>query len=129
MSKKKIYSKHLQKGRFYVHGDKHGGHPALLYKKRDNKNMYYIIIFTSSPGRKRTKLRHNLDSTRVKKSFVHNYPSVAKRRDLGGKVLTILKLNKEDKPLVKSIQKKKWFTETNKGFQCANHLHLLKQIL
>ena len=37
MSKKKIYNKHLEKGRFYIHSDGHGGHPALLYKKRDKK--------------------------------------------------------------------------------------------
>ena len=40
MSKKKLYKKHLQKGRFYVHGDNNGGHPAFLYKKRDRKNLY-----------------------------------------------------------------------------------------
>ena len=38
MSKKKFYNKHLEKGRFYIHSDGHGGHPALLYKKRDRKN-------------------------------------------------------------------------------------------
>ena len=107
MSKKKIYNKHLEKGRFYIHSDRYGGHPALLYKKKDRKNMYFIIIFTSSPGKKRTKLKHSLDPDKTKKSFVHNYPSVAKRRDLGSKELTRLKLNKEDKPLIKVIQKKK----------------------
>lgn len=107
MSKKKLYNKHLEKGRFYIHSDRCGGHPALLYKKRDKKNMYFIVVFTSSPGKKRTKLKHSLDSSRTKVSFVHNYPSIAKRRELGGKVLTRLKLNKEDKPLVKCIEKKK----------------------
>ena len=45
MSKKKIYSKHLEKGRFYIHSDGHGGHPAILYKKRDNK-IYILLLFS-----------------------------------------------------------------------------------
>ena len=107
MSKKKIYNKHLEKGRFYIHSDRHGGHPALLYKKNDSKNLYYLIIFTSSPGRKRTKLTHSIDPARVKTSYAHNYPAIAKRRDLGKKPLTRLKINKEDKPLIRVIKNKK----------------------
>ena len=38
MSKKIVCGKHLQVGRFYIHSDAHGGHPALLYKKNDKKN-------------------------------------------------------------------------------------------
>ena len=38
MSKKKIYNKHLEKGRFYHRSDSKGGHPALIYKKSDRKN-------------------------------------------------------------------------------------------
>ena len=107
MSKKKLYSKHLQKGRFYVHGDCNGGHPAFLYKKRDNKNLYFLVIFTSSPGKKRIRLKHSLDATRTKKSFVHDTPTISKRKDIGRKPLTRLKINKEDKPLIKMIEKKK----------------------
>ena len=116
MSKKKIYNKHLEKGRFYLHNDKHGGHPAFLYKKRDGKNMYYIIIFSSSPGPKRKRLKFSIEPIKVKVSFVHNTPSIVKRRDLGSKKKNGLKINKEDKPLIKSIEKKKWFTETDNGF-------------
>lgn len=121
MSKKKIYNKHLERGRFYRHNDKHGGHPSLIYKKRDNKNRYYIIIFTSTNGPKRTKLKHSIEPIKIKMSFVHNTPTIAKRRDLGSKPMEGIKVNKEDKPLIKSIEKKKWFTETNKGFPDANH--------
>lgn len=127
MSKKKIYNKHLEKGRFYVHNDKHGGHPALLYKKRDKNNMYFIIIFTSSFGPKRTKLKHSIEPTKVKISFVHNSPTIAKRRDLGSKPMNGLKIDKEDKPIIKNIKKKKWFTETNKGFPTCESLHILNQ--
>ena len=125
MSKKKIYSKHLEKGRFYIHSDSHGGHPALLYKKRDKKNIYFVIIFTSSPGRKRTRLKHSIEPKKVKKSFVHNLPTIARRRDLSKKEMTGLKINKEDKPLIETIKRKKWFTETNKGFLHANHHNYL----
>ena len=107
MSKKKIYGKHLEKGRFYIHTDKHGGHPALLYKKRDNKNMYYIVIFTSSPGPKRKRLKHSIEPIKIKISFVHNSPTIAKRRDLGRNKLEGLKIHKDDKPLIKVIKNKK----------------------
>lgn len=107
MSKKKIYNKHLEKGRFYIHNDKRGGHPSLLFKKRDSKNMYFIIIFTSSNGPKRTRLKHSIEPIKVKVSFVHNTPTVAKRRDLGSKPMIGLKLNKEDKPLIEFIKRKK----------------------
>lgn len=107
MSKKKIFSKHLEKGKFYIHNDKHGGHPSLLYKKRDQKNTYYIVIFTSSNGPKRTKLKHSVEPIKVKISFVHNSPTIAKRRDLGSKPMTGLKINKEDKPTIRTIEKKK----------------------
>ena len=55
MSKKKFYNKHLEKGRFYTHSDCQGGHPALLYKKRDKKNMYFVVVFTTKPGKKKNK--------------------------------------------------------------------------
>ena len=107
MSKKKIYSKHLEKGRFYLHNDRNGGHPSLLYKKRDNKNMYFIVVFTSKPGKRRTKLKSSIEPSRIKVTYVHNLPIVSRRKKIGSKVLTRMKLHKEDKPLIKSIEKKK----------------------
>lgn len=107
MSKKKIYNKHLEKGPFYIHSDGHGGHPALLYKKRDKKNVYFIVLFTSSPGPKRIKLKHSIEPIKVKVSFVHNTPSKSKRRDLESRQLVGIKVNKEDKPLIESIKRKK----------------------
>ena len=107
MSKKKIYSKHLEKGRFYLHNDRNGGHPALLYKKRDKKNMYFVVVFTTKPGKRRTRLNFSIEPSRVKITYVHNLPVMSKRKDIGKKELTRMKLNKEDKPLIKSIEKKK----------------------
>ena len=100
MSKKKIYNKHLERGRFYIHSDGHGGHPALLYKKSDKKNSYFVIVFTSSPGPKRIKLKHSIEPIKVRVSFVHNTPSKSKRRDLGSRPLEGIKINKEDKPKI-----------------------------
>ena len=107
MSKKKIYNKHLEKGRFYIHSDGHGGHPSLLYKKRDNKNEYYVVVFTSSPGPKRIQLKHSIEPIKVKISFAHKYPIKGKRRDFGSRPLSGIKIHKDDKPTVKSIEKKK----------------------
>ena len=107
MSKKKIYNKHLEKGRFYIHADGNGGHPALLYKKRDKNNLYFILIFSSSPGPKRRKLKHSIQPAKIKQSFIHNSPTIAKRRDLGRKKLNGIKIDKEDKPLIESIKRKK----------------------
>ena len=110
MSKKKLFSKHLEKGRFYIHSDGHGGHPSLLYKKSDKKNKYYIVIFTSSMGPKRKELKHSIESIKVKTSFVHNTPKVVKRRELSSFPMEGLKIHKDDKSLIKSIEKKKWLT-------------------
>ena len=107
MSKKKIYSKHLEKGRFYIHSDGRNGHPALLYKKIDKKNMYFVLVFTSSRGPKRKMLKHSIEPTRIKTSYVHNTPKISKRRELGRKPLTGVMINKDDKPLIKTIEKKK----------------------
>ena len=107
MSKKKIYNKHLEKGRFYIHSDGHGGHPALLYKKSDKKNIYFIVVFTSSPGPKRKQLKHSIEPIKIKISFVHNTPKISSRRELGRKPMNGLKIDKEDKPLIKTIKRKK----------------------
>ena len=107
MSKKIIYSKHLEKGRFYIHSDGHGGHPALLYKKNDKKNKYYVIVFTSSPGPKRTKLKNSIEPSKVESSYVHNSPVFAKRKDLGSRSLIGMRISKEDKPLINVIKNKK----------------------
>ncbi len=107
MSNKKIYNKHLEKGRFYVHSDARGGHPALLYKKRDKKNLYFIIVFISSDGPKRKKLKHSIEPIKIKVSFVHNAPKVSKRRELSSTPMIGLKIDKEDKPLIEFIKRKK----------------------
>ena len=107
MSKKIIYSKHLVVGKFYLHSDGHGGHPALLYKKIDKLNAYYIIVFTSSHGPKRQQLQHSIEPEKVKNSYVHNTPKIVKRRELSSKPMFGLKIHKDDKPLITIIKNKK----------------------
>ena len=107
MSKKIIYKKHLLKGRFYLHDDRNGGHPAYLYKKIDRKNKYYIVLFTTSKGFKRKKLKHGIEIASQKQNYVRTSPFVTKRRELSKKELTRFKINKEDKPLIKYIERKK----------------------
>ena len=107
MSKKKLFSKHLEVGKFYIHSDGHGGHPALLYKKNDKKNKYCVIVFTSSDGPKRKRLKHSIQPEKIKTSYVHNSPVIAKRKDLGRKPLDGIKIDKEDKATIKVIKRKK----------------------
>ena len=126
MSKKKIYNKHLEKGRFYIHSDGHGGHPALLYKKNDKKNFYSVVIFPSSPGPKRKRLKFSIVPIKVRVSFVYTTPSKSKTRDLGSRPLEDIKINKEDKPLIESIKRKKWFTRPTTDLTCES-LHILNQ--
>ena len=105
MSKKKLCSKHLEKGRFYIHSDGHGGHPALLYKKNDKKNLYFVVVFISSNGPKRKKLKYSIQPEKIKTSYVHNSPVIAKRKDLGRKPLSGIRINKEDKATIETIKK------------------------
>ena len=107
MSKKKIYKKHLEKGKFYTHSDLYGGHPALLYKKYDRKNEYYLIIFTSSFGPRRIRLKHSIQPSKVKISYVHKNPTVAKRRQIGSKELKGMKVHKDDKATIEVIKRKR----------------------
>ena len=106
MSRKKIYSKHLEKGRFYIHSDGHGGHPALLYKKRDKKNKYYLVVFTSSPGPKRIKLKHSIEPIKVRVSYAHNTPKISKRKELSSFPMIGLRIDDEDKITIEIIKRK-----------------------
>ena len=40
MSKKKIYNKRLEKGRFYVHNDKHGG----FFIRKEIKTICILLL-------------------------------------------------------------------------------------
>lgn len=120
MSKKKIYNKHLEIGRFYHRSDAKGGHPAYLYEKSDKKNIYKCLVFTSSWSKNVIQLRASIDiDYPYKKYYVHRPPFVGKRRDFGSKPLTRLRINKMDKKLIKI--KKMIHGLTALQETCANH--------
>ena len=104
----KRYNKPLTKGKFYRIKDSSGGHPSKLFKKNTKKNKYWIVRFTSSPGRHRTKLKHQIDPQRDGDSFVINNPSVEKYENFAKPYpLDNLRIHKDDLELVRKIQKKK----------------------
>lgn len=106
---KKEYGKKLLKGRFYWHqdGSKKRFHPTLIYKKNDDKNLYYIVCFTSSKGRGRRKLFENTHPTSNEECYVLNNPRCAKRKSFGSQLPSFRVCNKRDKITIKRIQKKK----------------------
>ena len=127
MSKKIIYNKHLEKGRFYIHSDGHGGHPALLYKKNDKKNKYYVVVFTSSDGPKRQVLKHSIEPGKIETSYAQNTPKIVKRKDLGRNELKGLKISKEDKKIIETIKRKKVIHKTVSDLYVRITVKLLNQ--
>ncbi len=107
MSRKKYFAKRLLKGKFYYHADTKGGHPAYLYKKKDNKNMYFVILFSTSYRYGRRKLKKSIEPGRNKESYATENPSIVKRRELSSKELTRLRIHKVDKPTIEVIKRKK----------------------
>ena len=102
------YKKPLIKGKFYRIKDSNGGHPSKLFKKSTKKNRYWIVRFTSSPGRHRTKLKHQIDPSRNGDSFVINNPTIEKYEDFSSPYpLDNLRIHKDDLKIVRKIQKKK----------------------
>ena len=99
MSKKVIYNKHLEKGRFYSVN----GHPGMIYWKNDKKNSYKAIVTGTSPGRHKTKLKHPTEA-KVDTSFVNNRPVLGKRKHFGSKELKGMKFHKDDKKLINEIK-------------------------
>ena len=103
MSKKKVISKHIQKGRFYhFHEGSPTGHPGMVFWKNDSKNLYLALTTDTSLGPHRTKL------TKVNEhqaNFVQNKPLLAKRKDIGG-LRENIEFNKKDKKLLKDISKR-----------------------
>ena len=103
MAKNKIK---LFKGRFYTNYKSGGNHPSLLYKKNKRKNNYSCVIFDSTSGRHRTKMKHPISPDR-KTSFIQNRPMICKKNDFGNHQLNGLSINKEDKILVEIVKRRK----------------------
>ena len=103
MSKRK--KNKLLKGKFYIVYTS-GNHPSLIFKKNKKKNRYDAIVFGTAGGHHRTILQHPI-SPNVKQSVIHNRPIRGTRRDFGDKELFGLSVNKADKPLIKTVKRKK----------------------
>ena len=104
MSHKKIFNKHLEKGKFYSINR----HPGLIVFKNDMKNIYIGVVTGTSKGRHQTKLKHPTEPT-VNVSYVKNRPILAKRKHFGSKELIGMKVHSEDRIIIKIISRRKPF--------------------
>ena len=102
MSKKKIYNKHLEKGRFYSVNK----HPGLIIYKNDSRNIYCAIVTGTTKRKHQTRLSHPTEQ-RVKASRVTNRPVQGKRKHFGSKKLVGMKIHKDDRILIRIIKKRK----------------------
>ena len=82
-----------------------GGHPALIFKKNRRKNKYDAVIFGTTEGKHRTKLKHPISNS-VKQSVVHNRPIRGTRKDFGDKELTNLKIDRSDKTIIEVVKRR-----------------------
>ncbi|MCR5786132.1 MAG: hypothetical protein K6G28_00300 [Acholeplasmatales bacterium] len=106
ISKKVIYTKHLRKGTFHIHGDKNGGHPALIVEKNDKKNSYKLLKFTHQARADRTKLNRNIDPIDKRNTYVLNNPIYSKRNKLSKNELSSLSIDSSEKIIIKIIKRK-----------------------
>lgn len=67
MSKKELFNKHLEKGKFYSVN----GHPGLIVHKNDNKNLYIAVVTGTTQRKHQTPLNHPTED-KVEHSFVKN---------------------------------------------------------
>ena len=103
MSKKKQL---LLRGKFYAIYTTGASHPSLLYKKNKRKNKYQVVVFDSSNGRHRTKLKHPTSPT-IKESYVQNRPLVGTRKDFGNHELLGIKIHRDDKVIIQIVKRRK----------------------
>ena len=102
MSKKKIYNKHLEKGRFYVVNK----HPGLIVFKNDSKNIYIAVVTGTTKHKHQTKLHHPTEKG-VKASFVNNRPVQGKRKHFGSHELVGMRIHSKDRIIIKIISRRK----------------------
>lgn len=102
-------TKPIKKGKYYWHKDssKKHLHPSYVYKKNDKKNRYNIVQFTSSEGKRRTKLNFNINPNSNKDCYVLNSPQIVKRKSLTSELVGYKVINPKDKARIKYIANKK----------------------
>ncbi len=102
MSKRKKIK--LLRGKFYIVYSS-GSHPSLIFKKNKKKNKYDAVVFGTTEGHHRTKLRHPI-SPNINQSVVHNRPVRGTRKDFGDKEMIGLSIHKDDKAIINSVKRK-----------------------
>ena len=102
MSKKKIYNKHLEKGRFYSANR----HPALIVSKNDKKNIYLAVVTGTTKRKHQTQLKHPTEN-KIRASFVNNRPVLGKRKHFGSKELVGMRIHPDDRKIIRVIARKK----------------------
>ena len=117
MSKLEIkQNKNIEVGKFYfLHDGSKTGHPCLVISKDDAKNRYLVVRFDSdkfgdTPKKDRgvrhiIKLKYPI-SKDVINSYVRNRPMLCKRRDIGIKELTNIRIHIDDLIIIQRITKK-----------------------
>lgn len=102
MSKKKLYNKHLEKGRFYAVNK----HPGLIVFKNDRKNIYIAIVTGITKHKHQTKLKHPTEKN-VSASYIRNRPLQGKRKHFGSHELVGMKIHSDDRILIRIISRRK----------------------
>ena len=101
MSKRRIYNKHLVKGKFYAVNK----HPGLIVFKNDKKNLYIAVVTGTTRARHQTQLKHPTEN-KVEKTYVKNRPVQGKRKHFGSKELIGMKIHSEDRIVIKIIARR-----------------------
>ena len=105
MAKKVIYTKHIEKGKFYhIHEGSKTGHPGMIYWKCDKRNLYLALTTDTSSGEHRILLKYPIERN-IKRSYVQNRPMLLKRKDIGG-VRPKLRFNRRDKTILRIVSRK-----------------------
>ena len=110
MAKKVIYTKHIEKGKFYhIHEGSKTGHPGMIYWKCDKRNLYLALTTGTSKNKHNTFLKVSTTS-KVSRILIQNRPLLAKRKDIGPEWKG-LKFDKRDRNYLRSVSRKP-FRET-----------------
>ena len=102
MSKKKIYNKHIEKGKFYSVNK----HPGLIVFKNDRKNTYIAVVTGTTKHKHQTKLIHSTER-KVQVSYVNNRPVLGRRKHFGSNELIGMKIHSDDRIIIRIIAKRK----------------------
>ena len=102
MSKKRIYKKHLEKGKFYSVNK----HPGLIVFKSDKRNIYIAIVTGTTKHKHQTKLKHPTEN-KIEASYVNNRPVQGRRKHFGSKELIGMRIHSDDRITIRTISKRK----------------------